>query len=143
MPAFICSYPYLESSQSVCMRSDGHFGVQTDGQTDGHTRRTHRRTDRQTDIQTDRSTGSVVTWMTKVLLAMLPAWLCFSSSRVAKTVPLPVAASRPSDPCNCTGCTNPQSGVDKATRALSADSNRKVLWPTDAVWGTYRLQVPP
>ena len=45
-----------------------------------------------------------LTWMTKVLSAMVPARLCLSSSLVAKTVPRPVAASLPREPCSCTGC---------------------------------------
>ena len=43
-------------------------------------------------------------WMTKVLPEMPPMWNALSSSRVANTVPRPVAASRPYEPCRCTGC---------------------------------------
>ena len=51
------------------------------------------------------------TWMTKVLPWMPPWPEALSSSRVAKTVPLPVAASRPNDPCSCTGCSKHTSVV--------------------------------
>lgn len=44
-------------------------------------------------------------WTTMVLSAMVPWPVCFRSSRVANTVPRPVAASRPRLPCKCTGCT--------------------------------------
>lgn len=43
------------------------------------------------------------TWMTKLWSAILPACVALSSSRMANTVPRPVAASRPRLPCRCTG----------------------------------------
>ena len=50
--------------------------------------------------------------MTKVLPWMPPWPDALSSSRVAKTVPRPVAASRPNDPCSCTGCSKHTSLVN-------------------------------
>lgn len=43
------------------------------------------------------------TWMTKVLPAILPMLLAFSSSRVASMTPRPVAYSLPNEPCSWTG----------------------------------------
>jgi hypothetical protein len=44
------------------------------------------------------------TWMTKLWSLILPPCTARSISRIANTVPRPVAASRPSEPCRCTGC---------------------------------------
>lgn len=48
------------------------------------------------------------TWMTKVFPMMPPSPCALSSSRMAITVPRPVAASRPREPCRCTGCSGKQ-----------------------------------
>ena len=56
------------------------------------------------------ATISSRTWMTNVLPAMSPHLSALSSSLIAKTVPRPVAASRPREPWSQTGCRTEASG---------------------------------
>lgn len=69
--------------------------------------------------------------MTKLLFLISPSPCALSSSRMANTVPRPVAASRPRLPCSHTGCAARGSGwvVKGPGQAAGRCTARAATWP--------------